>query len=313
MEENRSVGEVSSVYEAICEPLFKDQKPYLLSKSKCEVLFKELTFELTPLMSKEECEALFKKLTDELSETVREPIQNESSRYLFDGKATRWNEWKESLISYTLRKNLVGQKADADTIKEEATDMVLSFLAWVCKKDKLAGRTGEEVKYHWVQSTMYIHWVTHLREKLGKDGHARQSSTLNKTQQERKTNRKFAISSTEPCSKILTDKDEITGKAGGADYWDQNKRNEYEEYMAEQDIHRVVNGVLEDTAKTEEEADLWKRAWQVIYTQKDKTRKRYETDQGWADDWGMPVEKVRRLKERVRKILAKSEEVKSLR
>ena len=193
--------EKTSVFEEVCAPVFKTTP--LLSKDACEKLFKTLTESLyleARLYPKKDCEALFDELTDTLFKGLSKrkkatPNQelNETSRFLFDGKASRWTEWQESLVSYTLRKGLAGHYKDKYTAREEATDMVLSFLAWVCKEDKLAGRTHEKVMFHWVQSTMYVQWVTRLREKRGQDALSRHRSKKNRTQQERKVG-EFAIS-----------------------------------------------------------------------------------------------------------------------
>lgn len=310
--------ENNSVFEDVCAPVFK--QTHLLSKSACEKAFKTLTDALhleARLLPKEECEALFDDLTEGLFKSLTKrkktnPSQelNETSRFLFDGKASRWTEWQESLVSYTLRKGLAGHYKDKYTAKEEATDMVLSFLAWVCKEDKLAGRTHEQVMFHWVQSTMYVQWVTRLREKRGQDALSRHRSKKNRTQQERKVG-EFAISDADSCSEVLK-KDEETGAVSSTDLWNPTERNEVEEELHEESLHRLVGEVLESNARSEKEAELWKRAWKVIYAQKDPSTKMYDTDQSWADAWGMPVAKVRRLKEKVRTILASSEEMKSL-
>ena len=107
-------------------------------------------------------------------------------------------------------------------------------------------------------------------------------------------------------------KDEETGAVSSTDLWNPAERNEVEEELQEESLHRLVGEVLESKSRSEKEADLWKRAWQVIYAQKDPSTKMYDTDQCWADDWNMPVAKVRRLKEKVRTILASAEEMKSL-
>lgn len=316
----------------VCAPLFKNTSRY-------EQMFSELTDELYAdalgLLPKPVCEQMFSELTNELyrellpvkqtasrllNEKPRKPVlralsrkkeentsMNETSRYLCDSRATRWSEWQEKLVSYTLRKKLAGYGKDKDSLREEAQDMVLSFLVWVCANDMLKGRTHEQVMYHWVQSTMYVQWVTRTREKEGQDALSRHRNKKCRTQQERKVG-EFHITSDSACSEVV-EKNEETGQVQTSDLWDSQATNEAETDLMEESINTAVHQALEVRASNEEEASLWKRAWGVIYAQKDPHRKMYETDQAWAEDWGMPVAKVRRLKERVRNILASAEEL----
>jgi hypothetical protein len=237
------------------------------------------------------------------SKREMESRYNETMTFLYGNKAKNWETWSASLISYSLKKGLVSRMGCASTQESDARDLVYSFLTWVCAEDKLKGRTQEKVMFHWVQSTMFVQWVQRSREKEGQDAHARTRFKKNRTQQERKVGT-FTFTSPDSAS-VVIERDE-DGQEVSQDLYVPSQVSTLETDLLMENIREVVSQTLLETAPTDEEGEMWCKVWDVLSVQKDPTQKMYETDQAWADDWKMELPILRRVKEKVKKVVADS-------
>jgi len=229
---------------------------------------------------------------------------NETMAYLYSNRAKVWEEWSSTMVSYALKKGLVNRTLSNDTRVSEARDMVYSFLAWMCEENKLKGRTHERVMFHWVQSTMFVQWVQRTREKDGQDALSRMRDRKNRTQQERRVGT-FNISSPE-ASRVIVERDENTGEEVSSDIYNPREENEIENEVYLDQVREVIGEAIRKATENDDEADMWMKVWDTMLLQKDPSQKLYETDQAWADEWNLPVASLRRLRDKVKKVVSES-------
>lgn len=222
---------------------------------------------------------------------------NASQIFLMGAKAGRWLEWRNRLIQFCLRKNLVGRKLDHSQRVSEADDMVSAFLAWVCKEDKLKDHLPD-IKYNWVQAVMFVQWVQRQREAQGQDALMRSQYRHCRTQQERKVG-EYTISSAETATEVVKI-DEESGEEVRDLYSPQQSAPD-EECVVES-VEALISEVFARKARSDKEEELWGRTWEVMRKQNTHERQ-YESDEAWASDWGMEVRALREVRYAVQRVL----------
>jgi len=225
-------------------------------------------------------------------------LDNETRNFLFDSTRTQYEKIRKSLLDYYYKKDL-HYLAPADS----AEDVVSEFLVYVCEKDKFKDNT-ETLK---MGSVIFIFRQFLSRERMSKAkcGLYRSKDVKAKTDQELrlkkegkgKTLRKVKKSYAE-VREVVWEKDEETGVVESFEV-----ASHHSNPADEVERNEALDIVFEEFAsasKTEEEAN---KLYDIFVCLAERN---HRTDQALADNLGVEVSELKRLKFKVKNTIKNS-------
>ena len=224
------------------------------------------------------------------------PLDNETRNFLFDPTKNQYEKIRKSLVNYYKKKDLY-YLAPADS----AEDVVSEFLVHVCEKDKFKGNT-ETLK---MGNVIYIFRQFLSRERMAKSkcGLYRSKDVKAKTDQEQrlekegKTLRKVKKSYTE-VKEVQWGFDEETGVADSFEV-----ASHYSNPEQEAEANETLDIVFEEFASASENLTEASRLYDVFVGLAERS---YRTDQAFADNLGVELSELKRLKFKVKNTIKNS-------
>lgn len=317
---------ISAEFNDLSDELYREVGEGL--KDLTSDLFTEVSQEVSPVqvasafsdlvddLYGEVCEGLKDLTSDLLSEVEEKPVvkqkpkasfrkrgnrelegANATMRYLMCDGGAIWSEWRNRLIQYCLRKNLVSRNLEYRQRTEEAEDLVSSFFCWIIGEDKLKAHLSD-LKYNWVQAVMFVQWVQRQREADGQDALMRTRFSHCRTQQERKFGEYHLSTSDSATQVVQRDED---GVEESSDIYVASAPTPESE-CASDDLEKYILKVFERKARSDDEEALWGKTWALMEVQKTPSRV-FESDTEWASAWGMEVRALRELRYSIQRML----------
>lgn len=295
------VEQISTLPEDFFEGFFEELEQI---STLPEDFFSEFFEELELISTQHEKELV--QATEKVRKRVSEPtttnsptlIGNETRAFLYNPHSNVYEEWRKKFtdhFKFKLQKFLPSESAE---------DVVSEFLAWLVKKDKLKGHTEFiEKKFNWVKSVMFKQFVTQRRQKSAKCALYRHGDINARTEQE-VTHLKAGVTLKNhiqiDTANVVYAKNDETGRMEDTGDLYYSEESEVEDEVEKREVHEIVFNAFASSTQTQEEAQ---RLYDVFV---ELAERNYRTEAQWAENWGVEVKELKKLKYKVKNTIKKS-------
>ena len=223
-------------------------------------------------------------------------LDNETRNFLFDPTENWYEKIRTNLVKYFNKKNL-HYLAPADS----AEDVVSAFLINACKKDKFKDNTHNLKMGNVIY--LFRQFLTQERMSKAKCGLYRSKDVSARTDQEQRLkkegkNLRAIKNSFADVKEVHWERDGETGVVEGFEI--ASHHSNPEEELEKNEVKEIIFEEFSSASKTEAEAN------QLYDIFVDLAEKNYRTDQAWADNLGVEVSELKRLKFKVKNTIKNS-------